>query len=77
MKSGIDAGVMRKMKIRKDRIIKIKDAIVKSKKRKKELSYPRLILAVMSAELISKRPAQELVDVALFELNLSKEDLLK
>jgi len=72
---GIDKGVARRQKERKRRIILIKTAVMDAKKLNLEIDFKKLVITVMSKLIISERTARELVNVALFELGLSKETI--
>lgn len=62
--------------LRHNSIIDIKDAIVKAKNEGIKIDYKLMAFELMAKKYISLRTAKEYIDLALFELKITKEDLL-
>ena len=60
---------------RRNQIEQIKASIKKAMENDKEISYSDIVMAVMSNCNLSRRTTEEYVDIGLYELKISKEEL--
>ena len=57
------------------KINQIKNIIKAAKEKELKIDYHKLVIEIMSKLCVSNRTAQEYLQIALYELNINKEDL--
>ncbi len=62
---------------RRTKILAIRDSIKNTLDQKKEVSFKDIVLATCANVNLSKRTAEEYVDIALAHLKLNREDLIE